>query len=629
MTEPLFKIFQEKCIKCYACVRICPVKAIKVDIISELPSIIPDRCIGCGSCFRICSPVAIEYRSSIEDAKALLRSGDKVAAICDPAISGEFDDITDYRKFVEMIRHLGFTYVCEVSFGVDLVARKYKNIIEHYHGKYYLSANCPVVVAFIEKFYPDLIPNMVPIVSPMIATAKVVREKIGKDVRVVFIGPCIATKEEALFYDGDGRVDVVLTFTELRQLFNDFNIRESKVEFSEFDAPLGFKGSLYPLSNGILQASDLSEDLLKGSIINTEGRNNMLDAVNEFDSRIDIIKRHFNIFYDEGCIMGPGTSANGEKFLRRTLVTDYANKRLSDFNKDFWEKEMELFSGLDLSRNFITNDQRLPLPPEETIREILLMIGKENQLNNDTGCESCGYNSCRDFAVAIAQGLATSDMCHIYSTKNRQEYIRTLRTTNEKLAKTQAALKESEEKAKKDREAEKEASETIDAMLQKLISGVVIVNEHLKITHSNKAFVDILGEEIAIVHEVIPGLIGADLKTLLPVPFYKLFSYVLTTDDNIVNKDVHYGDSTFSVSIFTIRKNKYVGGIIRDMYTPEVRKEQIVRRLSEVIDENFDMVQKIASLLGEGAAKTEKMLNTVIGSYQDQDNNPQPDHPRH
>jgi hypothetical protein len=249
-------------------------------------------------------------------------------------------------------------------------------------------------------------------------------------------------------------------------------------------------------------------------------------------------------------------------------------------------------------------------------------------LNNDTGCESCGYNSCRDFAVAIAQGLATSDMCHIYSTKNRQEYIRTLRTTNEKLARTQAALKESEEKAKQDREAEKEASETIDAMLQKLISGVVIVNEHLKITHSNKAFVDILGEEIAIVHEVIPGLIGADLKTLLPVPFYKLFSYVLTTDENIVNKDVHYGDSTFSVSIFTIRKNKYVGGIIRDMYTPEVRKEQIVRRLSEVIDENFDMVQKIAFLLGEGAAKTEKMLNTVIGSYQNQANNSLPDQPK-
>ena len=625
MRDSLFKIIHEKCIKCYACIRICPVKAIRVDIDSGLPSIIPDRCIGCGSCYRVCSPVAIGYRSSLEITKTILTSGDRVAAICDPAISGEFSDITDYRKFVEMIRRLGFTYVCEASFGVDLIAEKYRNLIEDYQGKYYLTSNCPVVVDFVEKYYPDLIPNLVPYVSPMIATAKVVRKKNGKDIKVVFIGPCIATKEEALLFEGDGTVDAVLTFVELRQLFNEFNIRESQVEFSEFDPPLGFKGSLYPLSNGILQASGLSEDLLDGSIITAEGRNNMLDAVSEFDSRIDLIKKHFNIFYDEGCIMGPGSSPGGEKFLRMTLVTDYANKRLRNFNKNKWEEEIRKFSSLDLSRSFIANDQNLPLPPEEKILEILEMIDKDNEIDQKIGCESCGYHSCRDFAVAIAQGLAISDMCHLYSAKNRQEYIKALRSSNEKLVKTQAALKESEEKAKNDREAEKEASETIDAMLQKLISGVVIINENHRITHSNRAFIDILGEEAAIVNEVIPGLIGADLRTLLPVPFYKLFSYVLDTDEDIVNKDVHYGDNVLSVSIFTIRKNKYVGGIIRDMYTPEVRKEQIIRRLSEVIDENFEMVQKIASLLGEGAAKTEKMLNAVIESYQNPAVNPKPD----
>jgi iron only hydrogenase large subunit-like protein len=616
MTDPLFKILPDKCIKCYACVRICPVKAIKVDVKTEIPSIIPERCIGCGSCFSACSPSAIIYRSSIEETKQLLQSPGKVAAICDPAISGEFSDITDYRKFVEMIRQLGFAYVSEVSFGVDLIAAKYNELLEDFHGKYYITANCPAVVAFIEKFYPDLITNLAPLVSPMIATAKVIRQEYGQDVKVVFIGPCIATKEEALLYEGDGKVDAVLTFTELRMLFNEFNIRESQLEFSEFDPPLGFKGSLYPLSNGILQAAGLSEDLLSGSIITTEGRNDMLDAVKEFDSRIDMIKRHFNIFYDEGCLMGPGTSAGGEKFLRRTLVTDFDNKRLNGFDKAKWEKEIHSFSGLDLTRGFLSDDQRLPVPDEEVIREILIRIGKENQMENEIGCESCGYSSCHDFAVAIAQGLATTDMCHLYSSKNRQEYIKSLRMTNDRLAKTQAALKESEEKAKQDRETEKEASETINAMLQKLISGVVVVDEDLKITHSNKAFIRILGEEAAMVDEVIPGLVGADLKTLLPVPFYKLFSYVLTSDEDIENKDVHYGEHMLSVSIFTIRKNKYVGGIIRDMYTPEVRKEQVIHRLSEVIDENFEMVQKIASLLGEGAAKTEKMLNTVIESHQ-------------
>ena len=155
---------------------------------------------------------------------------------------------------------------------------------------------------------------------------------------MVFIGPCIATKDEALRFDGDSKIDSVLTFTELRQLFDEFNIRESQLEFSEFDPPFGNKGSLYPLSEGIIQAAGLSQDLLTGRIITTEGRNNMLDAVKEFDSRIDMIQRHFNIFYNEGCLMGPGTSAGGEKFLRRTLVTDYANKRLKDFDLTFLER---------------------------------------------------------------------------------------------------------------------------------------------------------------------------------------------------------------------------------------------------------------------------------------------------
>jgi len=613
--EPLFQISHDLCIKCYSCVRICPVKAIRVDATTGMPSIVPERCIGCGSCFKACSPHAISYRSSIVETKELLSSGDIVAAICDPTISGEFHDITDYRKFVEMIKQLGFTYVSEVSFGVDLVAMKYKELFENFKGKYHITANCPSVVAFIEKYYPALIVNLAPVVSPMVATAKVIRQKYGTDVRVVFIGPCISTKDEALKFDGDAKIDAVLTFVELRQLFAEFDIRERHVEFSEFDPPLGHKGSLYPISNGILQAAAINEDLLTGSVITTEGRNNMLDAVKEFDSRIELIKRNFNIFYDEGCLMGPGTSPGGEKFLRMTLVTDYANKRLTDFDKKTWEAEIASFANLDLSRQFIADDQRLPVPDEEKLEDILKMINREGQMFNEIGCESCGYTNCRELAIAISQGLATTEMCQVFSGRNRHEYIQTLRTTNENLAKTKAALKESEEKAKHEQEAQKESADIISTMLQNLVSGVVIVDEDLKIYQSNKAFIRIIGEEAALIDEVIPGLIGADLKSLLPVHFYKMFSYVLTSDEPIENKDVQFGDIKLGVSIFSIRSHKYVGGILRDMYIPEVRKEQIINRLTEVIDENFDMVQKIAYLLGEGAAKSEQMLNSVIDSY--------------
>ncbi len=613
--EPLFHISHKTCVRCYSCVRICPVKAIRVDVNTEFPSILPERCIGCGSCYRACSPHSISYRSSSGQTKELLSSGMPVAAICDPSISGEFHDITDYRKFVEMIRQLGFSYVIEASFGVDLVALQYKELFDDFRGKYHITANCPAVVAFIEKYHPELINNLAPVVSPMVATAKVVHRKFGTDVKVVFIGPCIASKDEALRYDGDAKIDAVLTFVELRGLFTEFNIRESQVEFSEFDPPLGHKGSLYPISNGILQAADISEDLLTGSVITTEGRNNMLDAVKEFDSRIELIRRNFNIFYDEGCLMGPGTSPGGEKFLRMTLVTDYANKRLITLDKEAWEQDMASFAGLDLGREFQADDQRLPVPGDETIEEMLKMMNREGQMHNDIGCEACGYSNCRDLAIAISQGLATTEMCHIFSGHNRQEYIQTLRTANETLAKTKIALKESEEKARHEQEAQKESSEIISIMLQNLLSGVVIVDEELRIYQSNKAFIRIVGEEAALIDEVIPGLVGADLKTLLPVHFYKMFSYVLSSDEPIENKDVQYEDNKLGVSIFPIRSHKYVGGILRDMYTPEVRKEQIITRLTEVVDENFDMVQKIAYLLGEGASKTEQMLNSVINSY--------------
>jgi iron only hydrogenase large subunit-like protein len=614
---PLLSIDPGTCVKCYSCVRICPVKAIKVDQNSEFPFIIDSRCIGCGSCYRACAPRSISYRSSLEETRRLLSSGIPIAAICDPTISGEFHDITDYRKFVEMIRALGFNYVLEASFGVDLVAKEYRDLFDDFRGKYHIMANCPAVVSFIEKFNPQLITNLAPIVSPMVATAMVTRELYGKEVKTVFIGPCIAAKNEALRYHGDAKIDSVLTFSELRQLFEEFNIRESQLEFAEFDPPLGYKGSLYPISNGILQAVGINEDLLTGDVITTEGRNNMLDAIREFDTRIDMIHKHFNIFYNEGCLMGPGTSEGGEKFLRRTLVTDYANKRLLNFDSDAWNTAMKRFGSLDLSRTFRDEDQRLPEPDEEKLQDILKLIEKEDNIHNDIGCEACGYANCREFAVAIAQGLATTEMCHLFSVRNRQDYIKTLRTTNEKLAKTQAALLESEENALKEKEAHKESSEIITLMLQKLVSGVVIVDEKLRIIQSNQAFITILGEEAAMIHEVIPGLVGADLKTLLPVNFYKMFSYVLTTDETIEHRDVILGERTLSVSIFPIRSRKYVGAILRDMYTPEVRKQQILARLNEVIDENFDMVQKITQLLGEGAAKTEQMLNSVIESHKD------------
>ena len=610
----LINIDTIKCNLSYACVRVCPVNAIKVEAHKEYPEVMHNACIGCGHCLKVCSPGAISYMSSKEETKSLLSSEGRTAAICGPSISGEFHDITDYRKFVEMIRALGFDLVLESSFGVDLVARKYRELFSDFMGKYYITANCPAIVSLIEKFHPDLTDNLAPIVSPMIATAMVIRQKYGKDVRIVYIGPCVETKKEGKKYRDDRHIDSVLTFTELRELFTEFNITEKKVEFSDFDPPIGNKGSLYPISSGMLEAADIDQRLLSGNVITAEGRNNILDAVRQFEKNIDSIKKHFNLFYNEGCIMGPGTSRGGDKYLRHALVVDYAKKRLAGFNQEIWEKEMNEYSALDLTRKYRKNDQRLPWPDEDAIQDILQVIGKENNAD-EIGCASCGYPSCRDFAVAVARGLAKTDMCLTFTLKNRHDYIKAMRETNQKLADTQEALKKSEKNARRDQQLARESFETTRTMLEKLPSSVVLVDNELKVIQANKSFINILEEEVRMIEDVIPGLKGADLKTLLPYNFHNLFSYVLSHDDNIVNRDVHFNETLYNVSIFTIRKNKIVGAVMRDLYVPEIRKEEVIKRVTDVIDTNLELVQQIGFLLGEGASKTEAMLNSIVESY--------------
>ena len=596
---------------CYACVRVCPVKAIIVKPNKKYPEILSSRCIGCGSCMAVCSPDAIVYRNSKNEAKKLLQSDQTVAAICDPTISAEFDDITDARKFVEMIKALGFDHVFESSFGVDLVADKYRQLFEDFKGKNYISANCPVVVSYVEKFHPEILDNLAPIIPPMVAMAKVIHRKYGENLKTIYLGPCIAAKDEINRHEEDGQIDLALTFKELRELFNEYDIHEKNLEFSDFDEPLGEKGTLYPLSNGIIQAAGIDEDLLEGKVITTEGKHNMTEAVHEFESDIESIRQHFNIFYDEGCMMGPGNTHQGQKFLRRSWVIEYAKRRMKKIDRKKWEDHHYQFADIDFSRTFKNDDQRLPYPSEERIKEILNQIGRKRK-SDEVSCGACGYESCRDFAIAVAKGLAKTDMCVTYTLNNRQEYIKTLKATNEKLSKTQKALEESEKKARKEKESAKDSSEIMHLMLQKLRAGVVIMDKNLKIIQSNKRFVGILGEDAESINEVIPGLVGADIKSLLPYSVYNLFTYVLQNNENVISRDIHLDDKFLNISVFTIRKNKIIGAIIRDMFLPEVQKEEVIRRVTDVIDKNLEMVQKIGFLLGEGASETEQMLNSII-----------------
>jgi len=612
--KPVLYINDEKCRNSYSCVRVCPVNAIEVKPQKSHPNILTDRCIGCGLCYVSCTPHAIEFRDSRDEVKKLLSSGRKTAALIEPSIASEFDDITDYRKFVAMIRSLGFDYVHEDSFGVDLIAASYAKLFSKAEGKYFITANCPAIVKLIEKFHPEMVPNLAPFVSPMIATAMVVKELYGPEVATVQIGPCIDSKDESLIYNSGKLVDGVLTFAELRLLFDEFKIQERLVKLSDFDQPHGNWGALYPLPPGIIQAGGIKRDMVSSSVITASGKEEILEAIHDFDKYIDTIKHHFNLFFCHGCLLGPAMEHHNERFRRRALVRKYAEKRVGKLDKALWQKNMEKWSKLNFSRTFKPNDQRIPEPPEEAINEVLKIFGKDNP-DEEINCGACGYLSCRDFASTVAKGLAVPEMCHTFNLRNKQEYIETLRQTNRKFAETKKALKESEELARREKEIAQSTSDMMNNMLEKLPTGVVIVDNNLKILHSNQSFINIIGEDAKAISDVIPGLAGADIKTLIPFNVYNMFTFVIKEDEPVVSKDVHFEDKMLNISIFPIKKNKMCGAIIRDLYSPEVQGEEVTNRVSEVIDKNLEMVQKIGFLLGEGASETEQMLNSIIESY--------------
>ncbi|HKK09253.1 MAG TPA: [Fe-Fe] hydrogenase large subunit C-terminal domain-containing protein, partial [Bacteroidales bacterium] len=228
----------DRCRVCYTCVRECPAKAIQ--ILNGQAQVIDKRCIGCGNCVKVCSQQAKAFIKLTEEVESLLNTGERVAAIVAPSFPAEFSEIEDYKKFVGMVRELGFSVVSEVAFGADLVSRRFNQLI-HESDKPLITSDCPAIVYYVEHYFPDLSENLAPVASPMVAMSRVMKKKYGNDIKVVFLGPCIAKKAES------AETDFELSFIELRELFEKHNIHPDKVTPSDFDPPHSGKGAIFPV----------------------------------------------------------------------------------------------------------------------------------------------------------------------------------------------------------------------------------------------------------------------------------------------------------------------------------------------------------------------------------------------
>ena len=407
MNHAIVSTITDRCKRCYSCIRECPAAAIRV--IDAQAKVIEERCIACGHCVKVCSQDAKQIFSEIDDTYQLLQSGNAIAIIA-PSFAASFPD--EYKKVPTALRILGFTKVIETAFGADLIANDYMNVIKADNDKTIISSACPAVVSYIQKYFVDLVPNLAQVVSPMIALGRYLKKDFGEDVKIVFIGPCVAKKHEAEDDDVAGVIDSVLTFTELKQMFDEQSINVVELEDGDFDEPHAMMGKAYPLAGGLIKTIDVSGDILEKDIIVVEGKKKVLEIIEEIANN-HINAKFTDILFCEGCISGPAIDTKLNYYARREKVINYIDEKINNVDKRVWKSNLYNARKLNLKRTFNIDNQRRPYPSEEKIKEILAQT-KKYSVKDELNCGACGYPTCREYVVAIAKDLAEKEMCLPY-----------------------------------------------------------------------------------------------------------------------------------------------------------------------------------------------------------------------
>lgn len=417
----------QRCKRCYSCIRECPATAIRVE--NGQAVVIQERCISCGHCVKVCSQKAKEVLSEKEKVLyELIPSGKTVAAIA-PSFAASFPD--NYNKIPTALREIGFDKVCETAFGADLISKLYKEEFEKLDGRTIISSPCPAINNLIEKYYTNLVPNLAKIVSPMIAIGRYIKSTIGKDVNVVFIGPCVAKKSEYRDEEVEGAVDAVLTFSELKEIFQILNINPDELEESGFDPPYAYLGKSFPLTGGLLKTADISSDVLARKVIVADGKDKVKQLIKDIaNNKID--SKFVDILFCEGCINGPAVDSDLNFYSRREKVIEFIDEHINDVDKRVWQGEIYNSRTIDLTRNFSAKSQRRPMPSEEKIKEILAKTEKY-EIQDELNCGACGYPTCREYAIAIAKGLAEEDMCLPYLIEKLEKAYTELKETQDQL----------------------------------------------------------------------------------------------------------------------------------------------------------------------------------------------------
>ena len=551
---------RSNCKNCYKCIRNCPVKAIRFS--GNQAHIMQDACILCGQCFVVCPQNAKEIVSEMEKVKVLLQSGDPVIVSMAPSFIANYEGV-GIESMRESLKKLGFFDVEETAIGATIVKNEYERILQEENRDILIASCCPSVNLLIQRYFPKAVEYLADVVSPMVAHCQDIKKRYA-NAKTVFIGPCVAKKYEAA--TSGGIVDAVLTYEELSQWL----MEEDIVLKKELDENPASATRAFPVAGGILRT--MKEKPRDYAYLEINGIQKCLDALK------DVEKGHIHKCFIEmsscvgSCIGGPVM----EKYNQTNIIKDYIAVLNYAGSEDF---DVMQPKAVELKKHFEFTAPEAQMPDEESIHAALKKMGKYSA-SDELNCGTCGYNTCREKAIAICQGKAQITMCLPYLKQKAESFS--------------------------------------DVIVKNTSNGIVVLNENLEVQQINEAARKMMNIRFA------SDVLGEPVVRILdPVDFVE----ALYGEEPIEKKRVYLADYKRYVeeSIVYDRDSHLLVAIMRDITEEESnkeRRERISRETIEVADKVVEkqmrIVQEIASLLGETTAETKIALTKLKESIENE-----------
>ena len=550
---------KSNCKNCYKCIRNCPVKAIRFS--GNQAHIIGNECILCGHCFVVCPQNAKEIVDSTEKARVLIQSGDPVVVSLAPSFVANYEGV-GIESMRRALKKLGFHDVEETAIGATMVKTEYERMIREEERDIIISSCCHSINLLIQKYFPAELAYLADVMSPMQAHCAQIKKRMP-NAKTVFIGPCVAKKDEAEYYEGI--VDAALTFEELTNWLKEENIEIEQ----EMDANPESRARFFPTTGGILKT--MAQNTPGYAYMALDGVENCMAALRDIQNG----KIHKCFIEMSACV---GSCVGGpvmEKY-HRSPVQDYMAVAGFAGERDFDVVQPEAMS---LKKHFTFIEHKLPMPNENEIMTVLRQMGKCKP-SDELNCGSCGYNSCREKAIAIIQGKAEISMCLPFLKDKAESFS--------------------------------------DTIVKNTPNGLIVLNENLEVQQINKAArkimnirseSDVLGEPV--------------VRILDPTVFIN----VKNNGRSVRDERIYLAEYKKYVEQTVVydHESRMLVGIMRDVTDEEAareRKEKISRQTVEaadrVVEKQMRVVQEIASLLGETTAETMITLTKLKESIDDE-----------